>query len=723
VPQRRFSNLRVRATFESPTTAGWKARRTRNLERLRYRALHGKIRCTSSIAVTSGALTRRTWLATLFGAVLAAGLGFLLIEWPIGRGLIRLSYDFLIVARGEVAAPEVVVVYLDEVSHTALKQPLNAPWDRTLHARLIDRLSRAGARAIVFDVVFSDPSVHGPGSDQELARAMKESGRVVLGIDVERTGRNQKQAKPPIDLLLTQVASAGSVEVIPDSDMVVRRLHTWDDDFGIPSLSGATAEFLGVKAMKEGKAPHSGRAWLNYYGPPHLLESVSYYQALDRTQVPDAFFRDKIVFVGARLLTKFAGERKDEYVHPFSHWMMARRGDESALFIAGVEIQATAFLNLLRGDWLTRWPFARERAMILVFGLLVGFGLVLLRPVMATVVGLGAIGAVSALSYLLFRERLIWFPWLVLVVQILAAIAWSILFNSVQFYVRQRLYEQTLRIYLPPKLVRKFSRSSELLKPGAEPHTLTIFFSDIADFTNISQRMTSHDLAKLMNTYFQTAVAECIHKTDGTVVKYIGDAIFAFWNAPEAQADHAMRACEAALRLRECGVGTFDGHRLRTRIGIHTGEAHVGNFGSLDRVDYTALGESVNLASRLEGLNKYLNTECVISRTTKDGIGDRLVTRLLGEFQLKGFDKAVEVFELVDLPAQAEASRAWREAFAEALKNYREKNLEFAAIGFRQVLELRPDDGPSTFYLERIEDLALQPLPEDWTGFTQLKDK
>src|SRR5262249_51802738 len=150
--------------------------------------------------------------------------------------------------------------------------------------------------------------------------------------------------------------------------------------------------------------------------------------------------------------------------------------------------------------------------------------------------------------------------------------------------------------------------------------------------------------------------------TDGTLVKYIGDAIFAFWNAPEAQPDHAWRACEAALRFRE-----LDEHRsadppLHTRIGIHTGPARVGNFGSLDRVDYTALGEAVNLVSRLEGLNKYLGTDCLISRDTREAAGDRVVVRGLGLFQLKGFGNPVEVYELVSWPSQEESSRPWREA-------------------------------------------------------------
>jgi adenylate cyclase len=316
-----------------------------------------------------------------------------------------------------------------------------------------------------------------------------------------------------------------------------------------------------------------------------------------------------------------------------------------------------------------------------------------------------------------------WFPWLIVVVQISAALLWSVVFNSIQLYVQKRVYEHTLGIYLSPKLVKKFSGDATLLQPGAEEKTITMLFSDIADFTSLSRNVESDTLAKFMNQYFHTAVSRCIHPTDGTVVKYIGDGIFAFWNAPDAQPDHALQACEAALLFREQGPHRLNGEPLRTRIGLHTGIARVGNFGSPERVDYTALGESVNLASRLEGLNKHLGTECLLSEDTNKAIGDRLVTRALGAFQLKGFDTPVEVFELLGRAGQLEPTRRLREAFAQALNNYRERNLEFAGAGFRRVLDLNPGDGPSKFYLSRLEELQRQPLPDNWSTNTIFREK
>ena len=293
----------------------------------------------------------------------------------------------------------------------------------------------------------------------------------------------------------------------------------------------------------------------------------------------------------------------------------------------------------------------------------------------------------------------------------------------IQLYVQKRLYEQTLRRYLPPALVKKFAKSRELLERGAQKQTLTLFFSDIADFTSISEKMDPDELETLMNGYFQTAVSKCIHRADGTVSKYMGDAIFAFWNAPDEQADHAQRACEAALLFREQAAQQINGRFLHTRIGLHTGVANVGNFGSDDRFDYTALGDNVNLASRLEGLNKHLGTVCLMSGATKAAAGDRVLTRALGSFQLKGFAGLVEVHELVGGPDQAEHSRQWREAFAEALNNYEQRNLEFAELGFRRVLELHPNDGPSKFYLQRIGELSRETLPANWVTYTVLKEK
>jgi adenylate cyclase len=299
----------------------------------------------------------------------------------------------------------------------------------------------------------------------------------------------------------------------------------------------------------------------------------------------------------------------------------------------------------------------------------------------------------------------------------------SVVVNSVQLYVQNRLFQQSLQMYLSPKLVKKFASEKDILKPGAKKQLLTILFSDIASFTSISEGMDSDDLAHEMNKYFQSAVSGCIHSTDGTIVKYIGDAIFAFWNAPDAQADHAMQGCEAALKFRDQPPQHVNGHLLVTRIGLHTGVANVGNFGSTARVDYTALGENINLASRMEGLNKYLGTIVLITSDTQAGIAGRLITRFLGNFKLKGFEKAVGVHELIGQPEHTGASAALQTAFAGALKFFQAGDLAAARTAFERAREINPEDGPAKFYLKFIEELHEHPLPPGWQGEVELKEK
>jgi adenylate cyclase len=206
-------------------------------------------------------------------------------------------------------------------------------------------------------------------------------------------------------------------------------------------------------------------------------------------------------------------------------------------------------------------------------------------------------------------------------------------------------------------------------------------------------------------------------------VKYIGDAIFAFWNAPDIQSDHAVRACETAMRFRELPPQYMNNRQLITRIGLHTGEAKVGNFGSTVRVDYTALGENINLASRMEGLNKHLGTQVLITGETQREIADRLVTRDLGKFRLKGFEKSVQVYELVGPPERAHASVPLRQAFTAALLLFQRREFNQAEAAFRRTLEVEANDGPSKFYLKQIAEFRDHPPGEDWKGEIELKEK
>jgi adenylate cyclase len=674
-------------------------------------------------------IKRIRWSAWLLALAVAA-LGWFLHGYAVGSGLVNLSYDLLHILRNrELPAAEAVIVYLDERSHLDLGQPLNAPWSRAIHAQMIDRLTAAGAKAIVMDIVFSDANAD--EADRKLADAIKRSGRVILGADYSRTADHQREFVPPFPLLRDSAAAFGSVEMLPSRDLIVRA-HAPNEQ--LSSMSWAAAEFLGSSITKRTTAetfqpspdlPGAEiRSWINYYGRPDWLPHGRYSDVLASGRVPDDVFRDKVVFIGARVITKLQNERNDAYRNPYSFWITKEKGDSP--FISGVEIQATMFLNLLRNDWLRRLPSSIELWTLIALGFVAGHGFMRLRPGFAILAAALALAIIVVVSREMFTRQLIWFPWLIPSVQVGLALLCSVAVNSIRLYVENKLFVQSLEMYLSPKLVKKFAgdKDRKLLRPGAEKQKLTILFSDIENFTALSEGMDSDELARMMNEYFQNAVGNCIHATDGTVVKYIGDAIFAFWNAPEPQNDHAVRACEAALRFREQNNREFHGRKLITRIGLHTGVANVGNFGSETRVDYTAIGEAINLASRMEGLNKFLGTSVLITGETKKEIGDQFITRYLGKFQLKGFERTVEVHELLgkrDL-ADGEKSRP-AEGFDTALRLFQQRDLGAAENAFQRVLEAQPDDGATKFYSRHIAEVRSQGVPENWSGEVELKEK
>jgi len=658
-----------------------------------------------------------------FGVLLSAGIGLFLMTFPIGDKLRFASYDLPFAHREDIKPGEVAMVFLDDASHVHLNQKYTEVWNRAFFTKLLQRLTREHAKAVVFDIVFSDAL--DPKTDADFADAIRENGHVVLaadwtfkyysGVAGKGVGREFHYAQQS---LREAAADDASTQLFPDAGEYVRIYKLGTQEESTKSEAWAAALLVNPDLSTNSELAHS-LFWLNYYGPESILPAVSLYRALEDKDaaVPSGYFSNKVVFVGSKLQTHLDSERKDEYSTPYSYRIDNR-------WMSGVSIHATAFLNLIRGDWLRTFANPMEIGILILMGIVFGGGLIFFRPLPATLIAIASVFPVAYGDYYLFVHHFYWFPWLIPVAaQIPMALVWSVAFNTVQIYVEKQKVEQSLRLYLPARLVKKFASDPTLLRPGAKKQQLTILFSDIASFTSITEGMDPDQLAKLMNAYFQSAVDDCIHFTEGTIVKYIGDAIFAFWNAPDPQDDHPYRAAEAALRFRDQDQHEFNGKKVITRIGLHTGEANVGNFGSTTRVDYTAFGENINLASRMEGLNKYLGTRVLMTGDTYQGIGSRMVTRHLGLFRLKGFAKAVNVYELMDRPENGQKTSDLRQRFDEALQCFSKKDFAAAEAAFRRVLELNPQDGPSHFYLEHIQDHRLDLLPPDWKGEITLKDK
>ena len=465
-----------------------------------------------------------------------------------------------------------------------------------------------------------------------------------------------------------------------------------------------------IESRESASGREAQEAWVNYYAEPRSLPSVSYSQAIAEDQLPEGFFRDKIVLIGANIRTGESTQRKDEFRNPFVDWEYVSQTDR---FMPGVEVHATILLNLVRGDWLRRVPLSYQAVLVTFTGLVFGLGIGRIRPLSAIPVTPLSMALVIGLSQWLFQQYRYWFPWLIIViVQLPAAMLWSITFNAARLYVQRQLLRQSLNLYLSPRLVKAFlnQKNRNFLKPGAEKQEVTILFSDIAGFTSATEGMDSDKLAQSMNAYFQRMVENGIHPQDGTVIKFIGDSIFALWNAPEPQKDHALRACNAALALGQQSFGFNKDHPIKTRIGIHTGVANVGNFGSNNRVDYTAIGENINLASRIEGLNKYLRTNILISAETREKAGEGLKTvRYLGQFRLSGFGKKIGIYELLQTNNAFSSSQKLQQDFNVAMARHDQGDMLSAMELFSSILKECPDDGPCQFYLKRCQDIHSKP--------------
>ena len=403
----------------------------------------------------SGRNSSRFWLSGGIAFVLTALIGVCLRTFPIGDGITRSSYDLPFALRGNLPATNVAIVYLDKVSHDELNQPTTAPWDRSLHAKLVEQLTAQGARAIVFDILFTDPSANAE-ADAQFMRAIKESGRVILCGNLNLLGDTSSSIVPIYDYSSANERKSYSVE-FPYEPFRAGAV-AWgncnfeqDPDYGIrsffptftnspqeviPWLPAAVAKFAGAPESAIRSDAFESR-YLNYYGPPGWIPSISYFLAINPNGAPSGFFKDKIVFVGGKLSADFSGKGKDEFRTPYSYWS---QNEES--FAPGVEIHANAALNLMNGNWLTRLPYSLELALILAVAGLAGFGLMRLQPLTATLVAIGAMALIALAAHLLQWHGLIWFAWIIPVIEVGVAMLCSIVINSVKLYVEKRLQEQ-----------------------------------------------------------------------------------------------------------------------------------------------------------------------------------------------------------------------------------------------------------------------------------------
>jgi adenylate cyclase len=619
---------------------------------------------------------------------------------------------------GRAVSSPIVIVSVDEESIRALGR---WPWPRNRHAQLIDRLTQAGAKSITFDVLFTEPDKDRPWADDALGRAASKSGRVVFGMlfQYDEEG-NPKDPLLPIDTLARPGTDIGSVNIFPENDGVTRKIPlgtTYNEHF-VPTLS------LAALAKAEGKAPEvlfkelslpARGVWneilLNYVGG---YQSFPYHSFSDviAGKVPAEAFRDKIVFVGGTAVGLF-----DFKAIP------------NVPTFPGLEIHANAVENYLNRTFLRQTGAGWGVLILLIFGL--GSGLLAIRsPMMAGIVSASLLFAYWILCHTLFRTQFLLLPFRWPALCLLLSYTVVLLYRFITERKEKRWIRDTFAQYMSPKLVEVLAKDPGRVKLGGEDRQMTVFFSDLAGFTSISEHIPPSELVHLLNEYLDEMTDIITLKYDGYVDKFIGDAIMAFWNGMVDQKDHAKLACFAALdqvvslkelqkRLAERNLPLLD-----FRAGINSGHMVVGNMGSKRKFNYTVMGDAVNLGSRLEGANKPFHTRLMISEFTYALVKDEVEVRPLDLLRVPGKKIPIPVYELAarrgELSPEQKAAFA---AYAEGLALYRERKFERAGDVFKKALASLPQDGPSRLYIDRCRDFLASPPPADWDGVFDVKTK
>jgi adenylate cyclase len=725
----------------------------------------------------------RSWTAKLLiVAAVASGI-ILLTRQPFFRldvlerlELATLDYRFALRGPLPLDSADVLIVEIAEDSFHSIADRF--PWPRSHYAHLLTNLKQAGARVVAFDLLFSDPDPRGSENDSLFRAALRTTGIGVLA--------GKREEDNPLFTLISAEQNFGNifygvdsalglVNIRPDDDGIYRSYSTAfiiDTSAGsglvLPTFAFAALNRYfafppGTVARREGTgflyagrmlpASDASSVLINYYGPSGSFRRIKFQDVIDDTSfttteeaasgeeintfsdpeygyLHDGTFRNKIVLVGVTV-----PEYKDLF--PVALGQGIRRGDN---LMYGVELHANLMENILRNTFLRRQPPITELLMVIGLTLIAFFSTSLIKElrtrrtllieVLAAAFALAIIGLIFLAATALFTRAGI----ILSVTPALLAVGFGYITSTTYHFVAERkqrfLIKSMFSTYVNPQLVEELVNDPSKLVLGGRREELTVLFSDIEGFTTISQDMEPERLVALLNEYL-SVMSEIVFKNRGTLDKYEGDAIMAFWGAPVPQADHALLACRTALEMRDALVPLNERWReegkprLNIRIGVNTGPMVVGNMGATGKFAYTVIGDSVNLASRLEGANKEYRTSIMASERTYELVSGALWGRRLDRIAVKGRSVPVTIHEIVQARSTLLApaiERAYAK-YEEGLQLYFGRNFDAARRAFGEALELHPGDVPARIFLARAKDLAAAPPPPDWDGVFKMTSK
>ena len=732
---------------------------------------------------------RRGVLYLLPLAILFAALGARVVAPNLLDRLSLIAFDLYqrALPRAPGSSP-VRIVDIDDASLATIGQ---WPWPRTIVAQLVDRLAAAGAAVVAFDIDFAEPDRTSPkmllpllarngvdtadaekllsalpDPDQVLAAAMRKVP-VALGFILTDRGEARAPAQkagfafagddplghvdnftrvvPNLPVFEAAAAGDGFLNQLPEWDHVVRRLplilklngkpypslaaEALRLAFGASTYIGRAAgangernfgQDTGLTAIRIGPltvpTDAAGRVWL-HYARHRPDRTVSAADVLAGKFAPGLFEGD-IVLVG----TSAAGVVNDQRATPLSP------------AVPGVEIHAQLIDDILQGDFLTRpdWAVGAE----ILFALLVGGGLIVVLPrigaLPSAVLGGAAVAAALGGSWAAFKYAHLLldpvYPWAVITLVYLVAS----LLGYLRTEARQREIRSAFSRYMSPHYVKELAAHPEKLVLGGEMRIMTIMFCDIRGFTSRAEGMDAHTLTRFMNT-FLSPMTEIITDEKGTIDKYIGDCIMAFWNAPLDDPDHAANAVRAAQAMRRQLVelnrgwadeATASGTLFRPvqmGIGINTGECVVGNFGSEQHFDYSLLGDPVNLASRLEGLGKVYGIDLVIGEETAAHLDEPALIEV-DLVAVKGKSQAGRVYTL---PPETIAEGEFVDRHRALLRAYRHQDWAAALrlLDDGRLIAARHLAPVYDLYRQRIAHFQAEAPPSNWDGVFTAEEK
>lgn len=588
----------------------------------------------------------------------------------------HLAQDSLFRLRGaQNLSNEVVIVGIDDETFNALDE--RYPFPREYYAKLIDNLTLAGAKLIVFDLEFTEST--SSFDDELLAQtAAKHQNVVFAGKLIETSGRDtHQQLLTPINPIMLHDLSWGVINLSTDVDGVMRRYSLFHDfakqnqyTLGVTALANRRvyqedwAKHIkssgGYLKVSDRKIPLVGdnEALINYFGPAHHFPYISFSSVIDdsTTAMPgqmgyetDDFyelmesgvFRDKIVLIGAN-----TAELHDYFSTPFS----------SSIQTPGVEIHANFIEMVLQQKYLRHFDFWLYLAIQAVLSIILWFVWNRVRPLWGAIILLIVAPAFYLVAYLQFIYASLILPIVQGILLLLALYIVALVRQYLASLKEKRFIRNAFQQYMAPELVEKLLKDPSSLQYGGSLQEVTVLFSDIRGFTSYSESHKPQETVQILKEYL-TAMVETVIHNDGIVDKFIGDEIMALFGTPVSLYNHALSACKTALQMRNRLAVLQDKWRNEGRetfeigIGINTGQAVVGNLGSEQIFDYTAIGDTINLGAGLEDISKDYDTQThiIISEFTYAKVEDFVQVRFLDEVKVKGKNQAVKIYELLGL--------------------------------------------------------------------------